>query len=401
LAFENTGLLELPPYLPDEIETRSTLCATFPPILSVQVTDGRNTICMGDSVTYSVTVVNRGPQNVAANNVVLVDTLPAGSVFINASSSSGSCDHAGGVVTCNLGTLAFGDSANAIITAAIGSSCEDPVNLAVVAHDETDRDIRDTDTTSVQACVALDIKPGSCRNPVNFQGNYEAGQSVVPAAILGSETFDVRDVDVSSLRLLGVAPVRSSDEDVSGVVGAFTDTCRCFSDGADGHEDLTLKFDKAELIKAMYDYHGHGILPERGDKVILTITGRLRCDAPLVGYDCVVPLHVLWPPPLTTLPSEIDMAESDDDPVKDATPMLRIPDLQNPSEIRFSVPEGTRVRLEVFDIAGRLVSTIDDRWVSPGEHAVSWADGGHASGIYFLRMTTQSHVISRKVVMLH
>jgi hypothetical protein len=42
--------------------------------------------------------------------------------------------------------------------------------------------------------VEIDIKPGSSVNPINLRS-----RGVVPAAILGSDTFDVADVDVSTL----------------------------------------------------------------------------------------------------------------------------------------------------------------------------------------------------------
>jgi hypothetical protein len=40
----------------------------------------------------------------------------------------------------------------------------------------------------------IDIKPGSDTNPIN-----PIGRGVIPVAILGSETFDVADVDVTTL----------------------------------------------------------------------------------------------------------------------------------------------------------------------------------------------------------
>ncbi len=42
--------------------------------------------------------------------------------------------------------------------------------------------------------VEIDIKPGSDTNPIN-----KAGRGLIPVAILGSETFDVTDVDVTTL----------------------------------------------------------------------------------------------------------------------------------------------------------------------------------------------------------
>jgi hypothetical protein len=57
--------------------------------------------------------------------------------------------------------------------------------------------------------VLLDIKPESCPNPINTKS-----KGVLPVAILGTGDFDVTDIDVASISLEGVDPIRSSVEDV-------------------------------------------------------------------------------------------------------------------------------------------------------------------------------------------
>ncbi len=60
--------------------------------------------------------------------------------------------------------------------------------------------------------------------------------------------------------------------------------------------------------------------------------------------------------------------------------------------IRFSVPDAGRVRLAVYNVAGQLVRTLIDEWLSVGEHAAIW-DGRDelgrsvASGVYLYRLT--------------
>ena len=49
----------------------------------------------------------------------------------------------------------------------------------------------------------LDIKPQACPNPLNVNS-----QGVLPVAILGTEDFDVTQVDPASVRLAGVEPLR-------------------------------------------------------------------------------------------------------------------------------------------------------------------------------------------------
>jgi len=80
--------------------------------------------------------------------------------------------------------------------------------------------------------------------------------------------------------------------------------------------------------------------------------------------------------------------------------------------IRFTVGEDevshsgrARVTLEIFDVAGRSVSVLEDGYREAGSHSVSWngtgkGGGTAASGIYFMRLTVGSRSFSRKMVLL-
>jgi hypothetical protein len=78
----------------------------------------------------------------------------------------------------------------------------------------------------------------------------------------------------------------------------------------------------------------------------------------------------------------------------------------NPStQIRFSLPENQRVRLEVFDVIGRLVATIVDREMQTGNYTVSWegldANGVKVtSGIYLYRLQAGSYSAIKKMILL-
>ena len=67
----------------------------------------------------------------------------------------------------------------------------------------------------------------------------------------------------------------------------------------------------------------------------------------------------------------------------------------NPStRLSFTLSEGGPVRLEIYDISGRLVRILVDEVRPAGEYEVRWAgrsDGGRpvASGTYFARLQSQ------------
>jgi hypothetical protein len=127
-----------------------------------------------------------------------------------------------------------------------------------------------------QMVVDVDIKPTSCPNPIN-----PASRGVLPVAILGDETLDVNEIDVSSVQLEGVSPERSSVEDVAAPVGEIVEECDCTTDGPDGFDDLTLKFDTQAIIAALGEI-------TNGDVVTLTLTGTLLDGTPFQGLDCVI-----------------------------------------------------------------------------------------------------------------
>jgi hypothetical protein len=123
--------------------------------------------------------------------------------------------------------------------------------------------------------VSLDIKPGGCPNPLNTRA-----RGVVPAAVLGSADFDVNNIDVSTLRLEGLAPIRSAYQDVAEPFAGELpgDLCGCTDAGPDGLLDLTLKFNNQDLID---------VIEQTGD-FKLTLTGALLDGTQIEGQDCVI-----------------------------------------------------------------------------------------------------------------
>jgi len=68
--------------------------------------------------------------------------------------------------------------------------------------------------------------------------------------------------------------------------------------------------------------------------------------------------------------------------------------------IRFSVEARHASLLQVFDITGRLVETIENDKLLPGEHAFTWDASGLSSGIYFVQLKTPSGSITQKITYL-
>ena len=78
----------------------------------------------------------------------------------------------------------------------------------------------------------------------------------------------------------------------------------------------------------------------------------------------------------------------------------------NPSTaIAFYLPERSHVRIDVYDVAGRLITTLIDEPRPAGRHSVDWngqADAGRtaASGVYFYRLRADKFEQTKKMILL-
>lgn len=129
------------------------------------------------------------------------------------------------------------------------------------------------------ACTSgysLDIHPTSCPNPLNVKS-----RGVLPVAILGTEDFDVTDIDPETITLAGAAqPLRWSFDDVATPVGPDPEPCECNELGSDGYMDMTLKFATQDVVAAI------GPVSD-GDEVSLALTAALWDGTAIELHDCV------------------------------------------------------------------------------------------------------------------
>jgi uncharacterized repeat protein (TIGR01451 family)/CSLREA domain-containing protein len=114
--------------------------------LEISKADSPDPVTVGDNLTYTITVINNGPD--PATNVVVTDTLPSGVTFVSASPG---CVHSAGVVTCNLGNIPAGDSVT--ITIVVTVTAPGTIsNTATVTSDTLDPNTAnnsDTEPTEV------------------------------------------------------------------------------------------------------------------------------------------------------------------------------------------------------------------------------------------------------------
>jgi len=99
---------------------------------------------LNQNLTYTITVTNLGPAT--ANDVQVVDTLPASVDFVSATPSQGNCVQMATLVTCALGTLL--DQSMAVVTIVVVPRQVGPLENTAVTSSE-DSDTEETDDSTV------------------------------------------------------------------------------------------------------------------------------------------------------------------------------------------------------------------------------------------------------------
>jgi hypothetical protein len=130
---------------------------------------------------------------------------------------------------------------------------------------------------SISPPTPVDIKPGSCKNPVNVKS-----QGVLPVVVMGTDLLDVTMIDPSTILLEGVPPLRWALEDVGSPMGEPEEgeepDCSA-GETPDGMMDLVLKFSTQAILAAIGPV-------EDGDLVPLILTGDTE-DFPVIGQDVI------------------------------------------------------------------------------------------------------------------
>jgi uncharacterized repeat protein (TIGR01451 family) len=112
------------------------------------------TVKKGGKITYSVQVKNNGPER--AGGVVLSDPLPTGTKLISATTSLGTCA-AATVLTCNLGTLRSGTTAD--LTIKLTAPLKKVTNTASISSQAIDSNAaNDTATVVSTQCVVPKLR---------------------------------------------------------------------------------------------------------------------------------------------------------------------------------------------------------------------------------------------------
>jgi hypothetical protein len=70
------------------------------------------------------------------------------------------------------------------------------------------------------------------------------------------------------------------------------------------------------------------------------------------------------------------------------------------TNIDFGLPKKSKVKINVYDPSGRLITNLIDYEYNPGLYRVSWDASGFASGVYFYSLITDEFVETKKMVLI-
>ncbi len=156
-SFTNTGeVTSTAPPVSSGVDTASVKTDVSPASdLSVSISGPTGTVAVGQSLTYTVKVTNKGPS--AATNVFLNDTLPAGVTFVSATPSTGSpLSPINGIITADFAVLTSGASATLKIVVTAGAGSYPMVtDTASATADEADPD--QSNNTAIYGTVITQV----------------------------------------------------------------------------------------------------------------------------------------------------------------------------------------------------------------------------------------------------
>ena len=139
------------------IETSNTVCCAGNDSLALAMDDSVDPVTVGERLFYTLTVTNRGSST--ATGVTLADALPPNLASVSFASSQGACSQTGNVVTCNLGSLAPGASAQ-VSVGVTPTAAGMITNSTTVSATEPDGNLANnsaTTLTTIEPVVSLSI----------------------------------------------------------------------------------------------------------------------------------------------------------------------------------------------------------------------------------------------------
>ena len=150
------------------------------------------------------------------------------------------------------------------------------------------------------------------------------------------------------------------------------------------------------------------ITPDVTDSVMLTFDGSWLDIGEYTGTITVDGSDIYHNEPTVTIPVTMHISDQvgiDDEDVSDLPREFALsqnyPNPFNPqTTVKFALPKDSHVKIEIFDLLGRKVTTLVNEDKEAGVHEVIWNADKAASGIYFYRMEAEGFTMTNKMLLL-
>ncbi|MEX0721397.1 MAG: T9SS type A sorting domain-containing protein [Balneolaceae bacterium] len=91
---------------------------------------------------------------------------------------------------------------------------------------------------------------------------------------------------------------------------------------------------------------------------------------------------------LNEIPKEFELSQNYPNPFNPVT------------QIKYSVPEETKVQLTIFNLLGQTVAELVNEQKSPGRYTVSWDAENNSSGVYMYRLVAGENILTNKMMLI-
>ena len=161
---------------PDQTNNDASASAIVltPADLAIAISDAPDPVAAGGTLTYTISVTNGGPG--ASTALTVLDSLPAGVGYVNASGPGWSCSAMTGTVTCLAASLAASASSSiTLVTTAPGSggTVSNTASVSAMTPDGNQANNAATTSTTINAAADLSIAVSDSPDPVLGSGTLQ------------------------------------------------------------------------------------------------------------------------------------------------------------------------------------------------------------------------------------
>ncbi|OYN96869.1 hypothetical protein CGZ96_11275 [Enemella evansiae] len=204
----NTGRISATTTDPNAANNTASVTVNVAPQADLQVTKTSltNPVVAGQQARFSIRIVNNGPSD--ATNVTLTDPTPAGTTFLSANTSQGTCTGTG-TVSCQIGTIAAGASVTVTLAYTVDPGRQTAItNTATATSDTSDPNQgNNTGSVTVTPTASADLQISKTQTPQQF--NY--GDTIdYTLSVLNNGPSTARSVVITDTLPAGVTFVSAS-----------------------------------------------------------------------------------------------------------------------------------------------------------------------------------------------